>query len=262
MWSCALSLEQTSSCGSCCQRRCYPCVVCGSPRAPLAVLWRVTWAPRRGSHADSLASATRGGESKKKMSMHCCGDVTFISSCCDSPAFEQRNQGKQDNFESQFLWQHELLLCLSQLKQVKLCIARKLWDKPNQTVFHCGVEIINLQVSLFATGMSWRICFWFKSPADVLNLCLCSQINNDSHMRLMGWSCRRQARYREFLTVPWSGCWRHAGRRVEQWVHMGVEGWGQVKVHLDLCAELDLGAPTERRTRYNSRFDGNVLRHY
>lgn len=68
MWFCALCPAQTSSCGSCCRQRWYPCVVRGSPKSLLAALWRETWAPGRGSPAASLTSAAKGGERRERQS--------------------------------------------------------------------------------------------------------------------------------------------------------------------------------------------------
>lgn len=65
VWFCSPSRAQTSSSGSrrwC--RRCYQCVVCGSPKSPLSAPWQETWAPGWGYPAASLASRVGGGEKR------------------------------------------------------------------------------------------------------------------------------------------------------------------------------------------------------
>ena len=96
------------------------------------------------------------------------------------------------------------------------------------------------------------VCFWFKGRADVLSLCLSCQINNNSHMHLMGWSCGRWAEYIESLTAPWSERWRRAGTRVERRVRMDSGNPGLEELDSEGCADSDLGVPTENPKSCNT----------
>lgn len=124
MWLCALSPVRT------CLRRCYPCVVCGSPKSPRAALWQEARAPGRGYPVASLASAAR--EERKTMSMHCCGDVNIISSSSDLLAVEQRNHGMQDNLTKSISVTTRSFTMLMSLKASETVLA--LWHyKTKQT---------------------------------------------------------------------------------------------------------------------------------
>lgn len=99
-WFCALSSVRTwpgesATCGSCCQRRCYLCVVCGSPKSPLVALWRETWAHGWDYPAASLAWGAREGERRERR-CQCTAVVVSVLRCISNSsellAFERSNQ--------------------------------------------------------------------------------------------------------------------------------------------------------------------------